>query len=1840
MAERVAPTPSLVVGTWSKQSSTRIVASKDGWLPAPLVTDKPPTRRQLLESIAGFLYVGVSVACSVWYTLQSVPKMTNDMWWSHFNTTGTQTFVGDLANAHLVSLDTAAPLDLFAAASAVQNDYSAAETSVAQSTVYPRHYMLGRDMSFEDAIQGMQQTSISFNLRMFTQYCWLDFDKRFQVAHTTARQARCAATEADNAAIHLEAMLRNVVWTDFVAGCGGPAVFVNFANPLREFAGGAAWLASVQDAFEDMATEVAYWRQKGLVRWQLQWHNGWQQGVDESVVVYNALGMSQPLAIKSVPYVHRGTGPWTSIVMFSGFWNDLGRSIASNFSIVQGASNHFARFNFSWESAISFNPMSVQTVLWHANVGKYDSIDMKFISVPHSLKEAAAAFHQQLVLAIQSKDRVLADYNAINEQLMDPVPSAWANKTYYGGNPMCIAGKGLPYVQQHFGFDDACLTQDPLTIATRRSSLVFSILAMGLSTFPSVLPRICAACATTPPSTCYQTIAAAFAVAQALGDAAMQSTMPAVVADINALNVSIMQFASDMATLRPSLLQQPLVSPNGDDDIGWTFFGLVQLLDWADHHREVVSFEGDTSTLTLMSRPYALQAFAPNKLQVARSASLYFVLLMSYVSVQLVIVAIVLVGYGVAARCRVLGRNLFCVNRMVGSVWIGRLVLLVRGLTAIMFLSTSNIELDSTSGFAKFVFRPRPWFDAALVAGEATWIVYILHDFLVIVAREYSAFCAPVSSILAFVSLFLVEMTRPIQASASLHRQCKTLVMGKLITCTSGTIQLGSVSRLQLILVIQAGSVAVAYLGAIALSRHWRPPTRPHLVIGGVAEAFLAAASTTDDDDALVFDNVTCVLCGILVFRVKEAAYMFDIKLWVLFHTPTNVKAGPVHHRSGSTSFHGAKLKRSLGSRQLKSAGSRVVKPNDVVDLKDSCGMLNDDDASFNFVDKAMAAIGFLYMIASLAGMFFYIFATSVNMANDLWWAGFNTTGAHAFLGNWYNLQLLLTPHGVRDELSQPIYADKVQYNTTSTVISSSPIYARHVQMEDGNATAKAIQGLRQMDACLVPWIATQYCWLDFARVYPMANTATRQLRCVQDPDLATNGAVYLESALRNLNWPRFVGCWGASFETAIASELRLSLEGQRWLDMTTTASATSSVSDEVAFWAQFNIMSYTTQYQNYKSIGIQEGFHIQNAFGVSYRMTIKATKGAFKFGTETTRKLYWTLAGDLWAVTSATPIAGRSLLASSASFAFANTTLEAILIANKTVASPFGLAASFFRSVVGPYGSVDAKHVPVPRVLRQFYKSTLQTLLPVITTSATNAQIDFFRIPVANSWVVVPTPWLPFAARSMGGSILCPEEAPYAGPGLLSYWQDSGCTSAIKETAYPTRHAAFIAALAIGLPTLNATAAFSSICTHETSLRAVCVAHLTALRTFVQTYIPQTTLDVAFVTAKRVQAELMAATNIHIFQILPVGGGPFAGQHTALFDTTTDRSFDFFAWGYVLEWVVGGRDVVTFSGDVGSLTLLSYTYFTLDAPPDPLETPSNVAFYFRCCILYVACVLLVVACLVSLHVVASRGSIEGWNIRKINRVGGVVWAGRPLLFLRSLVAISLISTSAISLEQYGPLGAMTAFSSEPLKWYTVLIVSLEVVWFADVVGDILVIFTKSYTIAYTLKCTVLVWVSSVALTFASPVAHAVTVDRSCSLTHVDFQLTCDAGAVHIGSVTRFYELIGISLGAMVLAYAYERLRHPHLQDSPDQNASLFLSSGARYLFQLDKWQYNGYCYLDKASGVINGILCVEHDHHYYMLDIKLWKTFVIRVPEEARVPRDHPMHSRLRCAFPLLDSN
>ncbi|OQR83358.1 hypothetical protein ACHHYP_14799, partial [Achlya hypogyna] len=133
---------------------------------------------------------------------------------------------------------------------------------------------------------------------IFAQYCFLDFNRTWEMANSIKRQARCTTIVA-NAAVYLEAVLRNLDWPVFEQ-CWGDAFDTAIAADLRQSTAGQRWLASLTP-FPPLTLdeEIAYWSAHGLTHYTTQWQTYKTIGLFNSYTVQNAYGMTYSLAIQA-----------------------------------------------------------------------------------------------------------------------------------------------------------------------------------------------------------------------------------------------------------------------------------------------------------------------------------------------------------------------------------------------------------------------------------------------------------------------------------------------------------------------------------------------------------------------------------------------------------------------------------------------------------------------------------------------------------------------------------------------------------------------------------------------------------------------------------------------------------------------------------------------------------------------------------------------------------------------------------------------------------------------------------------------------------------------------------------------------------------------------------------------------------------------------------------------------------------------------------------------------------------------------------------------------------------------------------------------------------------------------------------------------------------------------------------------------------------------------------------------------------------------------------------------------------------------------------------------------
>ncbi|OQS03803.1 hypothetical protein THRCLA_21061 [Thraustotheca clavata] len=760
-----------------------------------------------------------------------------------------------------------------------------------------------------------------------------------------------------------------------------------------------------------------------------------------------------------------------------------------------------------------------------------------------------------------------------------------------------------------------------------------------------------------------------------------------------------------------------------------------------------------------------------------------------------------------------------------------------------------------------------------------------------------------------------------------------------------------------------------------------------------------------------------------------------------------------------------------------------------------------------------------------------------------------------------------------------------------------------HMQYTQLTSLITAIVALRKLDACEAPWLFTQYCYLDFHKKWEMANSAKRQQRCF---NMTTNAAVFLEATLRNIDWDTFTHCWGDAFDIGFGNGLRQSTLGINFLQ---NLRSKLSVANE---------LNYTLQWQNYKYIGAINTYTITNAYGVSYPFTISATKGAYRWSDESSLKMYWSFGNDLKSIVgNSTLMGGKSLLRSSGQFALANASLYMVYVKSTSlIKSPTDPIYTTEQSFLGPFGSIDMIYVGVPHevqeVLRYFlhFAQQVRQQEPDLYNNITTFN---YPTPVLQTWL----------EDNVSDSSLCPISG-FNSLSDLSFNFDTVCDPILHRPNSIEISKVHNMLFATIFANLNDTVDLDDACSEVLSVFDNCQLALNSTLDLLNKY---STRELYGIWATQLY-ESVRNLNIQWMQLGHYSfTSPIYVYHEPVLSNFNNS--DILAWHALYDWMIGVREVVSFQGDNGNITLLGNTMNTYAQPVDVSQLPTVFALFAQRGVQYVTYVIIALASITSAYISFSRGHVEGMNLFKVSSVGGIIWIGRPLILVRSLTALCLLSTANVVLEMKNGMSYFTTISEQ---WYTTCLAANEVTWLVGIVNDLFIVYTNEWTHKYAFINSIIVWVTSACLATLVPVQPTITIDSKCQVDTLDFQVRCNLGDVAIGSLFRLLLLCGIVIASNCLCYIATRrlLKKPNKAIS----SSFLLCGSARYLFKQDKWKCSGVFYLDTASAVVNGLISFRHRGTWYVFDVKTWRLHKI---EQTLI---NMMQIEFKRVIPLVDNN
>ncbi|OQR87536.1 hypothetical protein THRCLA_10450, partial [Thraustotheca clavata] len=1244
--------------------------------PGPYAITLPKTKSQYLKEICIFLWLWSSLGLSVWYLSYFQPYFENNLLWYEFNTSGYQTFFVDCING-LLELQNKTTMSKLG----MERNYASPWITPLLHPAYPMALLTTKLISLEHAILSIRNTTPVALLWSPMHYCWFDFNQTWEIAHSIQRQRRCQFRYNENGAVYLETILRNTNWAKMISLSYAQSWHAGLFDGIQLSPMGSSYLKAISTANTTLQDEVKYWQSYNITKYQMQWQDYFFPGLDETITIVNANGISLPVILKSIP----SRGGYSNSFRFSTYFGFDLWTIASscNFSLIRNTPNYFIGKECGGINVTSFEDFSYlsdangnyvnQTGILRKSLGPFLSSDIWVIPPPKSLENYIVELTSNLHNAIMADTQLGVIFSSLETLIANPTPPAWkGNYLYFGGNPLCLFGAAQTFVQTSIAFDDPCSYQAPLLMSLSPSSMVLGLyLARKLWTIHNI-------CAQQNSLSCVTTLTIANDLLNALPSSNLSYS------EINILtkDVSIMQYATDLTDTNWTILKQPLI----DEKSPWIFYGWIMLFEWIQGIREVLSIEGDNGTLLLISEAYNTSSSKVQMGSLTNASKVVYYLLLYFTAITALL--------GVA--CTIVSRdsqilNLSFFHRLVGSTWIGRPLMFLRGATAIVLISSAPIHLDYNSSITKFNLSHRSLLETLTLSYEATWVAAVVHVLTLPYTSDNARSIGAISTILFWLTIVFIDLASPISVSTQFDYQCQAIDMVTQLYCTSGVIEIGSRERVLLLFEIQCIGIPVLLLLG-KLFNNDQVEQLDDRTVSGAGRAYLIPP----------YDRVCGLLTGMLPW---SSNYNFDIKLWSFIHVRQNKTSSGVY-------------KKSMLSQTHQIAITPVL-------------------------------FGALYIVLSISSSVSYFQMLQINLPNDLVWKNFNVTGVHVFLATWFLESFPFYNSASTLQLNDNLVNNAGLFNLTNPVIPFNGHMGAHKQYTELTSISSTIVALRKLDACEAPWLSTQYCYLDFEKKWQMANSARRQERC---KNMVWNGAIYLESVLRNLNWERWMYCWGDEFDIGFGKELKQTASG---VDFLQTLHIKLSLSEELRYWQQFEIKNFTLQWQNYKYIGILNTYTITNAYDAKFLFTIATTRGTYRWNDQTSLKMYWTLGNDLKSIANNnTLMGGKSLLRASSKFAFGNFSLQDVYLRSTSyIPSPWDAVYHTQESILGPFGSIDMLYVGVPHLAQEISRHFL------IYVQNVRRQEPNLYLNSSNSITILPVPkvWTSEITYTIGGSILCP---------------------------------------------------------------------------------------------------------------------------------------------------------------------------------------------------------------------------------------------------------------------------------------------------------------------------------------------------------------------------------------------------------------------------------------------------------------------------------------------------
>ncbi|EQC30302.1 hypothetical protein SDRG_11879 [Saprolegnia diclina VS20] len=650
---------------------------------------QPPSRAESLLDWLGLAYLLFSLVLSVYCVLLFGPYTSNRFFWPDFDTDSNVTHaLGWRFNMELGVTSALLPAPFSLSTAAVRRTTS--EDVIC--AIYPRLVLHTDLATIEAGIAGLRRLSNVLVMYLPTSYCFVDLARRWSLAHTAARDRRCRALYAANGAVVFETTLRNVDLPSWLQQHSALAM-ERIGYGVASLPGGTEWLNTMDNhSVVSMPIEAAIWRTAGLAYYDVSYSNRVVHGLDEAIAITNALGYETQFSIKALTqFIPRGA--WTTSYLQSVLGYDLA-ALQTNQSLVRSSALFFGHtMPNQIEAYVLGYPLNALQMAVHTYLGPLASVDQRWVPPPMRLVDAVQRLAGTIAAALSQDTTLLAAYEAIPRLLLTPTPTTWADLLFYSGSPLCLYGSPGPFALESFRFDDACDVQRPLQIQLAPLSSLFAMAVLN----GTVEDGACLLCPPPQRADCRRHLQAVQLLYTRLQARALIRVESNVVSDAD--DVSILQMVANAST--PNDIQMATAAVLEGP---WTFFGLGSLVDWATISREVVVFEGDVATLRLLSAMSMPVSQDLPKRDGMGSSAIYLWYASALVSLGLVLVACLLVCIKIHRPH--LASRWWLFSPIVGPVWVGRSLLLVRSGTALICLATAPLDANVQTTLLQLGFQP------------------------------------------------------------------------------------------------------------------------------------------------------------------------------------------------------------------------------------------------------------------------------------------------------------------------------------------------------------------------------------------------------------------------------------------------------------------------------------------------------------------------------------------------------------------------------------------------------------------------------------------------------------------------------------------------------------------------------------------------------------------------------------------------------------------------------------------------------------------------------------------------------------------------------------------------------------------------------------------------------------------------------------------------------------------------------------------------------------------------------------------------------------------------------